>query len=264
MSPPTCTKQDPLLASEKVGAWVQDACKKDDKPKKGILRDTTSIKTNETVFDLSLNTVSSSPETISSNDNPPAATGSRADNLLTLATFLGTTESAINASLRSSISSTGSGQSLRNFCFCDQTMDFWMIDDELVGRFSIYSGRYSYHDFQLINNKVGNDDEDDHPQFQHALIFKIKTTSPYHFWVKPIYGLMRPNTVATIEVRCDPKTSTVKMEQDEFLVEVARVPGATAAMTSDLYTSTVASNLPELLNIWEVIMMHLIKIFFFR
>lgn len=69
---------------------------------------------------------------------------------------------------------------------------------------------------------------------------------------------MRPNVIAWVEVKCELKAksnnSFAKLVQkmDEFLVEVCPVPGAINAMTSDLYTSCVHSNLPELLNIWEV------------
>ncbi len=72
---------------------------------------------------------------------------------------------------------------------------------------------------------------------------------------------MRPNVICWVEVKCDMKRISVAMNSraklatktmDEFLIEFCPVPGAMSTMTCDLYTSSVHSNLPELLNIWEV------------
>ncbi|ODM95821.1 hypothetical protein Ocin01_10861 [Orchesella cincta] len=113
----------------------------------------------------------------------------------------------------------------------DPILDLWLVDEELSGRFTISTW-----------------DSD------QAIIFKIKTSSPYNSWVRPVYGLMKPNVSASIQVKCESeKVSLRRLGMDEFSVQVAPVPLASAVMTSDLYTSAVSPNLPELLNIWEKI-----------
>jgi len=119
----------------------------------------------------------------------------------------------------------------------DPILDFWMVDEELRGTFRVCSTPPSTNHSKMWH--------------QQAMIFKIKTTSPYNFFVRPICGLMRPNVVTTVEVKCERRSSHSRLEMDEFLVEIAPVPGAIAGMTNDLYTTAMPSNFPELMAIWE-------------
>ncbi|CAL8141661.1 unnamed protein product [Orchesella dallaii] len=126
-------------------------------------------------------------------------------------------------------SELGTGASCPSIIRVDPILDLWLVDEELSGRFTIST-------------------LDSH----RAIIFKVKTTSPYHSWVRPVYGLMKPNVTASIQVKCEcEKVSRRRLGMDEFSIQVATVPLAAAVMTSDLYTSAVSLNLPELLSIWE-------------